>query len=85
VHAADQSQQGGPLDVLEHLVDPLGGLRHLRRALKDEGLLALSTINVASPHAQIRKGSWPWFIRPHLHYFTPETLDAAPQRGLRDD
>src|SRR6476619_1452478 len=20
-------------------------------------------------------GSWPWFIRPHLHYFTPETLD----------
>jgi 2-polyprenyl-3-methyl-5-hydroxy-6-metoxy-1,4-benzoquinol methylase len=72
------------LDVLEHLVDPVGSLRHLRRALHDEGMLALSTINVASPHARLRKGSWPWFIRPHLHYFTPETLDALLRKAGYD-
>ena len=79
--AADDSDAVVMLDVLEHLVDPLGGLRHLRGALKEEGLLALSTINVAGLHARIRKGSWPWFIRPHLHYFTPETLDALLRKA----
>ncbi|MDX6547195.1 MAG: hypothetical protein QOG33_745 [Gaiellales bacterium] len=64
------------LDVLEHLVDPLSTLRQLRVVMHDEGILALSTVNVASWHARVRRGSWPWFIRPHLHYFTPETLDA---------
>jgi len=63
------------LDVLEHLVDPLDTLRRLRGVLHDEGMLALSTVNVAGLHARMRHGSWPWFIRPHLHYFTPETLD----------
>jgi 2-polyprenyl-3-methyl-5-hydroxy-6-metoxy-1,4-benzoquinol methylase len=69
------------LDVLEHLVDPVGTLRHLRGLVHDEGILALSTINVASLHGRVRRGSWPWFIRPHLHYFTPETLDATLRRG----
>ena len=64
------------LDVLEHLVDPLGALRQLRSVVHDEGILALSTVNVTSWHARLRGASWPWFIRPHLHYFTPETLDA---------
>jgi hypothetical protein len=63
------------LDALEHLVDPLDTLRRLRGVLHDEGMLALSTVNVAGLHARVRHGSWPWFIRPHLHYFTPETLD----------
>jgi hypothetical protein len=61
--------------VLEHLVDPLDTLRRLRSVVHDEGMLALSTVNVAGLHARVRHGSWPWFIRPHLHYFTPETLD----------
>jgi 2-polyprenyl-3-methyl-5-hydroxy-6-metoxy-1,4-benzoquinol methylase len=69
------------LDVLEHLVDPLAALTHLRGVVADEGLLALSTVNVASLHARVRGGSWPWFIRPHLHYFTPETLDAMLARA----
>jgi 2-polyprenyl-3-methyl-5-hydroxy-6-metoxy-1,4-benzoquinol methylase len=62
------------LDVLEHLVDPLAALRHLRGAVHPEGMLALSTVNIAGLHARLRRGSWPWLIRPHLHYFTPETL-----------
>jgi 2-polyprenyl-3-methyl-5-hydroxy-6-metoxy-1,4-benzoquinol methylase len=69
------------LDVLEHLVDPLATLRRLRGVLHDEGMLALSTVNVAGLHARVRHGSWPWFIRPHLHYFTPETLGMMLQQA----
>lgn len=62
------------LDVLEHLYDPLNDLRILRSLLDDDGLLTLSTINVEGFHGRMRKGDWPWFIRPHLHYFSPRTL-----------
>jgi 2-polyprenyl-3-methyl-5-hydroxy-6-metoxy-1,4-benzoquinol methylase len=64
------------LDVLEHVVDPLEALRSLRAALEPEGLLVLSTLNLAGVHARVRGDRWPWFIRSHLHYFTPETLSA---------
>ena len=67
------------LDVLEHLVDPLGSLRRLGGVLAPDGLLTLSTVNVSSLHARVRKDSWPWLIRPHLHYFSPETLHAMLQ------
>lgn len=63
------------LDVLEHFVDPLDALRRLRPLLDDEGLLTLSTINLAGLHARLRGERWPWLIRPHLHYFTPATLE----------
>jgi 2-polyprenyl-3-methyl-5-hydroxy-6-metoxy-1,4-benzoquinol methylase len=65
------------LDVLEHLVDPLEALRQLRGHVADDGLLTISTVNLSSIHARLRKGAWPWFIRPHLHYFSPETLHAT--------
>jgi 2-polyprenyl-3-methyl-5-hydroxy-6-metoxy-1,4-benzoquinol methylase len=64
------------LDVLEHFVDPREALRQLRPLLDDEGLLTLSTVNLDGLHARTRGEKWPWFIRPHLHYFTPQTLDA---------
>lgn len=64
------------LDVLEHLTDPLAALRRLRPVLDDDGLLVLSTVNLSGLHARIRDGNWPWFIRSHLHYFSPETLHA---------
>jgi hypothetical protein len=41
----------------------------------------ISTVDLAGIHGRVRKGSWPWFIRPHLHYFTPETLDAMLAEG----
>jgi glycosyltransferase involved in cell wall biosynthesis/2-polyprenyl-3-methyl-5-hydroxy-6-metoxy-1,4-benzoquinol methylase len=64
------------LDVLEHLVDPLQALRRLRPALNEQGLLVLSTVNLSGVHARLRNGNWPWFIRSHLHYFSPQTLHA---------
>jgi hypothetical protein len=36
----------------------------------------LSTVNLSGLHARLRDGNWPWFIRSHLHYFSPETLHA---------
>jgi len=63
-------------DMLEHVVDPLEALAAARRCLHDDGVLLLSTINVDSIHGRIRKERWPWFIRPHLWYYTPETLFA---------
>jgi 2-polyprenyl-3-methyl-5-hydroxy-6-metoxy-1,4-benzoquinol methylase len=69
------------LDVLEHLVDPLGALRRLNPALDREGLLVLSTVNLAGVHARLRGERWPWFIRSHLHYFSPETLVAMLGRA----
>jgi 2-polyprenyl-3-methyl-5-hydroxy-6-metoxy-1,4-benzoquinol methylase len=62
------------LDVLEHLVDPVDSLRRLRQVVADDGILVLSTINLAGLHARLRGSRWPWLIRPHLHYFTPATL-----------
>lgn len=69
------------LDVLEHLSDPLAALRRLRRVIDDEGMLALSTVNLAGLHARLRGRTWPWFIRSHLHYFAPETLGAMLSRA----
>ena len=69
------------LDVLEHVVDPVAALRALRGVAADDGLLALTTINCESLHSRLRRGSWPWYIRPHLHYFTPATLRSTMERG----
>jgi SAM-dependent methyltransferase len=72
------------LDVLEHLNDPLDALRRLRRIVDEEGMLVLSTVNLAGLHARMRGRSWPWFIRSHLHYFAPETLsDMMSRAGFR--
>lgn len=65
------------LDVLEHLSDPAAELSKLRELMNPDGLLLLSTIDVSSVHARLRAKNWPWFIRPHLHYFTSETLKAT--------
>jgi len=80
IESLDEPESGADVvamfDVLEHLVDPVAALKALRPLLDDEGLLVLSTVNAAGLHARVRKGSWPWFIRSHLFYFTPSTLDA---------
>ena len=38
-------------------------------------------MNVSSLHARVRRELWPWFIRPHLQYFSPQTLREMLERA----
>lgn len=69
------------LDVLEHLLDPLAALTKIHRVLADEGILVLATVNVEGLHARARRSGWPWFIRSHLFYFSPQTLQELLERA----
>jgi 2-polyprenyl-3-methyl-5-hydroxy-6-metoxy-1,4-benzoquinol methylase len=66
-------------DLLEHLRDPLGTLRKLASALKEDGILALSTPNVESLPAKVMKEKWlGWRLQnEHLYYFSHTTLDRT--------
>ena len=61
-------------DVLEHVLNPIAALQTARRCVDDDGIVVVSTVNIDSIHGRLRRGRWPWFIRPHLWYYTPETL-----------
>jgi SAM-dependent methyltransferase len=69
------------LDVLEHLVDPVGALRRLHPMLAPDGLLVISTINTSGMHARLSTKRWPWFTRPHLHYPGPVQLTVMLRRA----
>jgi SAM-dependent methyltransferase len=69
-------------DVIEHLKDPLGALRRLRRFLKEDGCFVISIPNVA--HGSVRlallSGHFEYRTRglldsTHLHFFTRDTFE----------
>lgn len=64
------------IEVIEHLVEPLPMLQTIRRLLKPNGLLFLTTGN--SEPFQAHLGRWP-YITPEVHvsYFEPSTLCLA--------
>ena len=62
------------LDVLEHLADPAGALRHLRPADRRFGCVGIGHRERRKPPRSAPRSCWPWFIRSHLHYFRPATL-----------
>jgi 2-polyprenyl-3-methyl-5-hydroxy-6-metoxy-1,4-benzoquinol methylase len=69
-------------DVIEHLSHPLDLLKDIRKALRPQGLLHLTTPNAKSLSARILGKFW-FHLRPneHLIYFTPETLTTMLQRA----
>ena len=69
-------------DVLEHLVEPLGTLRRLRRSLRPGGFLAVSVPNYGGWWARLSGKRWP-FLTPweHLTYFTRRTLRGTLLRA----
>ena len=70
-------------DVIEHFGDPRAEVARVARLLKPGGLLALSTMDVESGFARLLGPRWPWFMRMHLYYFSPDTLRALlEQAGL---
>ena len=71
-------------DVLEHFINPLEALLKARELLRKDGLLALTTINIESWFSRLLGVHWPWLIRVHLWYFTPETLTRLLEKaGLK--
>lgn len=62
-------------EVIEHLPDPLAYLRRLRRNIKPQGLIGISTPNAAHWQVRLNPGDW-WEFKPpaHLTFFTPRTL-----------
>jgi SAM-dependent methyltransferase len=69
------------LDVLEHLVDPVGALRRLKPVLASGGMLVISTINISGMHARVSSKRWPWFTRAHMHYPGPVQLTLMLRRA----
>lgn len=64
--------------VLEHLHDPILGLKKLREWAKPNSWLVLSVPNAGSLEFRFFKEKWYALQLPtHLHHFTPETLEKV--------
>ncbi len=63
-------------DVIEHMSDPLGDLRHAYNLLKPGGWIAVHTMDMDSLFARIMGKRWPWLMEMHVYYFTRRTLAA---------
>jgi len=65
-------------DVVEHLVDPVAGLRALARYARPGALVAVTVPDFGGGWARACGARWPFVTpREHLHYFTRRTLRAA--------
>lgn len=62
-------------DVIEHLTDPYKELRRANSLLRDDGILAITTMNVDSVFAKVLGKHYPWYMLMHLYYFTPDTME----------
>jgi SAM-dependent methyltransferase len=57
-------------DVLEHLDDPLGQFRRLRRILRKGGIMCFNTPDIDSYMARLQGPLWRNFLPPiHITYF----------------
>lgn len=72
------------IDVIEHVADPVGLLKHLAAALAPGGALVLVTPDVRSLCAHLPGQRWWHFRLAHVGYFDRQTLGkAAAAAGLR--
>jgi SAM-dependent methyltransferase len=69
-------------DVLEHLHDPLGMMREVRRILRPHGILVMRTPSLRSWDSQVFGRYWAGLDSPrHLAIFTPVTLAALLEKA----
>ncbi len=64
-------------DALEHYTDPVAELRRARAVTRPGGYLALTTMRIDAPVVRLLRRRWPWYMRMHLSYFTPATVERA--------
>ena len=62
--------------VIEHVPDPRRMLLEVRRVLKDDGHIIVTTPNVSGWHARIAGGKWRSAIPDHVYLFSKRTLMA---------
>jgi 2-polyprenyl-3-methyl-5-hydroxy-6-metoxy-1,4-benzoquinol methylase len=68
--------------VLEHLHDPVGGLRRLYKWAKPDACLVLSVPNAGSLEFRLFDNRWYALHLPnHLYHFTPRTIEAVLRAG----
>lgn len=79
---------GGPfdavvgLDVIEHVPDPDGTIRHLSQSMAAGGVMILTTGDWASPLARLTGSRWRLMTPPqHLSFFTPRSMRALLERA----
>jgi SAM-dependent methyltransferase len=74
------------LDVVEHLRDPMAGLRRAFELLSPRGILLIETNDIDSPWARLLGNRW-WFLDPpqHLFYFSLSGLkELLREAGFSD-
>ncbi len=72
-------------DTVEHLPRPDLFVAKAARELAPGGLLAITTGDIGSFNARMRKGSWRMIHPPtHLHYFSVPTISLLLQRNGLD-
>ncbi len=64
-------------DALEHYTDPVSELRRARAVTRTGGYLVLTTMRIDALVVRLLRRRWPWYMRMHLSYFTPETVERA--------
>ncbi len=75
------------VDCIEHLPDPKKTLEEVRRILKPNGILCISTPDIESWLSRLLRARW-WGIKEaHLYYFSKKTLtnmlDAAGLKAIK--
>lgn len=62
-------------DVIEHLEDPKAALEEIRRILKNDGVLYVSTPDISSFLSRLLGGRWWGVNKYHLYYYSHKTLE----------
>lgn len=62
-------------DFIEHVTDPKGVLKEIRRILKNDGVIYLSTPDIESVLSRVLGARWWGINKYHLFYFSGRTLE----------